>query len=44
MEPQTNEEHYATANKWSAICNGKQMKHIMRLRTNKAHNENANKW
>jgi hypothetical protein len=44
MEPQTNEENYATAKKWSTICKGKQMKHIMRLRTNEGHNENANKW
>jgi len=37
MQPQTNEEHCATTNKWSTLGNCKQMNHIMQLRTNEAH-------
>ena len=41
---ETNEEHYATANKWRTLCNCKQMKHIMQLQTNEEHYTTANKW
>ena len=41
---ETNEEHYATANKWRTLCNCKQMKHIMQLQINEEHYATANKW
>jgi hypothetical protein len=52
IQPQTNEEHmhlkrneahYAIGNKWSTLCNCKQMKPTMQLQTNAANNATGNK-
>jgi len=37
MQPQTIEEHYATANKWSTLCTRKQIKNTKQLQRNDAH-------
>ena len=41
MQQQTNEAHYATANKWSTLCTRKQMKHIKQSQTIEENYETA---